>query len=254
MAGEWPRILVALVLLASAAAGCGRSEDVEDASADIPAATDAGAAGKGFTDATDSAAGSVAPQPPAKSRTRPSRVKPPRMDSTARSSRGTTGPAAAVSLVTRVDDPADDREGAAETSDYIDLTAASVSQDGRDVVFRLTAAAPIPEAPEGPNDLAIYAFDVETDATQWSLTAQITESGTTAELSGGDAKQSLDIAVRGATIRYFVPWRVLGPGEPTLSWTASSAYLTFQGGVASAKGGDAAPQTPASFPPGGTKT
>ena len=250
MAGNWPRFLVACVLVAASATGCGRKADVSKASADVPA-ENAGVAAKAPRDEKEPSTGSVSTAPGRKGgvQSRPA-AKPQGTGPGGTSRPASDAPAAAAPLLAEVTDPVGDREGAAETSEYVDLTAASVERKGRDLLLTVTAAAPIPGTPEGPNDLALYAFDIETDATQWSLTAQITEDGAKAELSDGEARQPVDFEMTGPSIRFVIPWDLLGPGQPDLSWTASSAYLTFHGGVASAKGGDAAPSEPASFPPG----
>ena len=250
MAGNWPRFLVACVLVAAVATGCGRSADVSRASADIPAG-EAGVAAKAPRDEKEPSTGSVAAEPRGKAGAGSRPASKPEGTGPGRTSRRPSAdPEAAVPLLAQVTDPVGDRDGAEETSEYVDLTAASVERKGRDLVLTVTAAAPIPGTPEGPNDLALYAFDLETDTTQWSLTAQITKDGAKAELSDGESRQSVDFEMSGSSIRFVVPWDLLGPGRPELSWTASSAYLTFHGGVASAKGGDAAPSDPASFPPG----
>jgi hypothetical protein len=149
-------------------------------------------------------------------------------------------------LVVRVTDSSSDREGADQTPDYIEITAATVSAARGRLALEVEVAEPVARQVSS-DEVAIFAFDVDTTATSWSAIAQLTADGVSGELRSEEAAHEIDVRMRGNSITLAFPWRLIGAQEP-FSWTASTAHLTFEAQAATANGGDAAPAEPTSFP------
>ena len=165
-------------------------------------------------------------------------------ETSAKSTAGRTNarPSAAASgsqVVSSLQDPSPDREGADDTPGFIEIIGARVVVDRGEVSMTIATDGALPNELTADDQAALFAFDVETPSGSYSVTGQLTRDGWRAELRD-EAQQAHEIAyaIKATTVRFTFPQPLLGGETRSLGWTAATSLFRFDGTTTTALGGD----------------
>lgn len=190
-----------------------------------------------------------------KETSKPPRIRTPRQGSTRRDEKGSeasgthSGRNRQTSITAHFTDSDADREGA-EDAPFIEIVMAEARADRGELIMTIRTAEPLPATMPDEDDLAIFAFAIDTRSASYSLSAQVRGDGwSKAKLESDDVRRRVPYTTGIHHVRFRLPWNNLGVGQPMFEWTAVTALVEWVGAAPTHAGRDAVPAKPASFPP-----